>query len=170
MLLAPYMRDGAPQISRWQQDTMRGSHVDLVGGRLRVYGLPWQGAATTRSMEGLAEAMAAARAGEEAAGIEYRLLMMHTGVEGIVPRVQGLPAMAQFQPLRSHVDYLALGHIHKPYEFEGWMYNPGSTETCGAEESAWEDRGYYFVEIDTDEPERIIDPNTTSRKAVDDHS
>ncbi len=159
ILLAPFMRNGAPVLSRWQPDTMRGSHVDLVGGRLRVYGLPWQGAATNRSMEGLAEAMAAARSEEEAAHIEYRLLMMHTGVEGIVPRVQGLPAMAQFQPLRSHADYLALGHIHKPYEYDGWMYNPGSTETCGAEESAWEDRGYYFVEIDTDDPERVIDPD-----------
>jgi DNA repair exonuclease SbcCD nuclease subunit len=159
ILLAPYMREGAPVLSLWQPDTMRGSHADVVGGRLRIYGLPWQGAATNRSMEGLAEAIEAAHSEEESAGIEYRLLMMHTGVEGIVPRVQGLPAMAQFQPLRPHVDYLALGHVHKHYEFDGWMYNPGSTETCGAEESAWEDRGYYFVEIDTDDPQRVTDPN-----------
>jgi DNA repair exonuclease SbcCD nuclease subunit len=71
--------------------------------------------------------------------------------------------MPQFQPLRNCVDYLALGHIHKPYEFDGWIYNPGSTETCGAEEVAWEDRGYYFVEIDTDTPERIIDPDKQAR-------
>jgi hypothetical protein len=37
------------------------------------------------------------------------------------------------------------------------MYNPGSPETCSAEETQWEDRGYYYVEIDTDTPERIID-------------
>jgi exonuclease SbcD len=162
-LLAPIMRDGAPVLSYWQPDAMRGSHIDLLDGRLRVYGLPWQGAATNRSMEGLAGALAAARAGEEAEGVEYRLLMMHTGIEGIVPRVQGLPSMSQFQPLRTWVDYLALGHVHKPYEFDGWIYNPGSTETWGAEESAWEDRGYYFVEIDTGEPERVIDPNKTAR-------
>jgi DNA repair protein SbcD/Mre11 len=162
-LLAPIMRDGAPVLGQWQSDTMRGSHVDLLGGRLRVYGLPWQGAATNHSMEGLAEALASAHAEEESAGIEYRLLMMHTGIEGIVPRVQGLPSMAQFQPLQTYVDYLALGHVHKPYEFDGWIYNPGSTETCGAEESAWEDRGYYVVEIDTDEPERVIDPDKAAR-------
>ncbi len=162
-LLAPVMRNGAPILGQWQLDTMRGSHVDLLGGRLRVYGLPWQGAATNHSMEGLAEALASAHAEEESAGVEYRLLMMHTGIEGIVPRVQGLPSMAQFQPLQTYVDYLALGHVHKPYEFDGWIYNPGSTETCGAEESAWEDRGYYVVEIDTDEPERVIDPNKAAR-------
>src|SRR6266566_2291449 len=162
-LLAPLMRDGSPVLSLWQQDRMLGSHVDLLDGRLRVYGLPWQGAATLRSIEGLARVMEAGRASEDAAGVEYRRLLMHTSVEGIVPRIQGLPSMAQFQPLRKCVDYLALGHVHKPYEFDGWMYNPGSTETCGAEEAAWEDRGYYFVEIDTGEPERVVDPNKPAR-------
>jgi DNA repair exonuclease SbcCD nuclease subunit len=89
--------------------------------------------------------------------------MMHTGVDGIVPRVQGLPTMAMFQPLRVSVDYLALGHVHKPYEFDGWMYNPGSTETCGAEEALWEDRGYYYVTIDTEHPEQIIDVERKER-------
>ncbi|HKV60075.1 MAG TPA: metallophosphoesterase [Ktedonobacteraceae bacterium] len=148
-LLIPRMRDGAPVIAPWEQSTMAGSYVDILDGKVRVYGLPWQGASTVRTIEGMAQAMEAARAEEEAAGIEYRLLMMHTGVDSVVPRVQGLPTMAQFQPLRRHVDYLALGHVHKPYEFDGWMYNPGSTETCGAEEAAWEDRGYYFVELDS---------------------
>src|SRR6266436_5210169 len=161
MLLAPKMRDGVPLLAPWDQRTMLGSHVDLLGGHLRIYGLPWQGAATVRSMEGLAQALEAARAEEVAAGIEYRLLVMHTGVDRVVPRIQGLPTMAQFQPLRHCVDYLALGHVHKPYEFDGWMYNPGSTETWGAEEAAWE-RGYYFVEIDTDAAESI-DPKEQAR-------
>lgn len=163
MLLSPVMRDGAPLLTPWQQETMQGTYVDLKGGRLRVYGLPWQGASTVRSMEGLVEALKAARREEEANGVEYRLLAMHTGVEGIVARIHGLPSMAHFQPLRECVDYLALGHVHKPYEFDGWMYNPGSTETCGSEESLWEDRGYYYVEIDTDNPERIIDLSKKER-------
>src|SRR5579863_7289654 len=149
ILLSPRMREGAPVIAPWEQSAMAGSHVDVLDGKVRVYGLPWQGAATARSIEGLAQALEAARMGEAAAGIEYRLLMMHTGVDGVVPRVQGLPTRSQFQSLRRHVDYLALGHVHKPYEFDNWIYNPGSTETCGAEEAAWEDRGYYFVQIDS---------------------
>src|SRR6266446_3122633 len=112
MLLAPKMRDGVPLLALWDQRTMLGSHVDLLGGRLRIYGLPWQGADTARSMEGLAQALEAARAEEVAAGIEYRLLVMHTGVDSVVPRIQGLPTMAQFQPLRHCVDYLVLGHVH----------------------------------------------------------
>src|SRR6266446_2232629 len=163
MLLAPRMREGAPLLTSWEQESMLGSHVDLLRGRLRVYGLPWQGAATLRSMEGLTQALEATRAEEVAAGIEYRLLMMHTGVDSIVPRIQGLPTMAQFQPLRPYIDYLALGHVHKPYELDGWRYNPGSTETCGPEESAWESLGYYFVEIDTGDPESVIDPGKPAR-------
>ena len=151
ILLAPIMQEGVPLITPWDPETMLGSHIDLIGGKVRVYGLPWQGAAITRSLEGMAQALKAAHAEEEAQGIEYRLLTMHTGVDGMVSRVQGLPTMGQFRLLRDYIDYLALGHVHKPYELEGWIYNPGSPETCSAEETQWDDRGYYYVEIDTDQ-------------------
>lgn len=152
ILLNPYMRDGAPQLTPWNQQEMRGAYVDLKGSALRVYGLPWYGASTPRVMEGLARQLADARAEENAAGVEYRVLLMHTGVEGILPSLHGLPTRAQFEPLRGLVDYVALGHVHKPYCIDGWLHNPGSTETWGAEESAW-DRGYYAVTVHTDVPE-----------------
>jgi len=163
-LLDPRMLDGAPVLEPWNDRNMLGAYVDLLGGKLRVYGLKWQGAATARSLEGLNRALELAREEELAAGVEYRLLMMHTGVDGIVPRLQGLPTQGQFDPLKKHIDYLALGHVHKPFEISGWIYNPGSTETCGAEEAAWEDRGYYYVEVDTETPERIIDPVRQERR------
>jgi len=149
-LLDPRMQDGAPVLEPWTKEKMLGAYVDLPGGKLRVYGLKWQGAATARSLEGLAQALAEVQESERAAGIEYRLLMMHTGVDGIVPRLLGLPTQSQFEPLKKYIDYLALGHVHKPFEIGDWIYNPGSTETCGAEEVAWAERGYYLVEIDTE--------------------
>ncbi|MBE3559741.1 MAG: exonuclease SbcCD subunit D [Ktedonobacteraceae bacterium] len=163
ILLSPVMQDGAPLLTPWRKENMQGAYIDLLDGKLRIYGLPWQGAAIHRSIEGLAQALAEARASEDAAGVEYRLLTMHTGIDGIVPRVQGLPTFGQLQALRDYVDYLALGHVHKPYEFDGWIYNPGSTETCSAEEWQWQDRGFYYVEIDTDEPERIINVEKKER-------
>ena len=149
-LLDPRMQDGAPLLEPWNAGSMKGAYVDLPGKNLRVYGLKWQGASTARSLEGLAKALDE----EPASEIEYRLLMMHTGVDGIVPRLAGLPLQSQFDPLKKHIDYLALGHVHKPFEIGDWIYNPGSTETCSAEEVAWEDRGYYYVEIDTEAPEK----------------
>jgi predicted phosphodiesterase len=162
-LLNPTVAEGLPQLTAWDADSLRGAYVDLKGGKLRVYGLPWYGASTTRVMEGLARALEAARPAEEAAGTEYRVLVLHTGVEGIVPQLHGLPTRAQFEPLRGLVDYVALGHVHKHYCIDDWLYNPGSTETWGAEESAWE-RGYYAVAIDTDVPAGA--PRHTARHLV----
>lgn len=162
-LLSPDMQEGSPVLTPWERSTMTGAYVDLLDGQLRVYGLPWLGAATVRTMETMAAALTEARTIGAEEGIQYRLLMMHTGIEGQVARMHGLPARAHFQPLAEHIDYLALGHVHKPYEFDGWIYNPGSTETCSAEESQWEDRGYYYVEIDTDNPERIIQSERKER-------
>jgi DNA repair protein SbcD/Mre11 len=151
ILLNPLVEDGVPALSAWDPIAMRGAYTDVCAGKLRVYGLPWYGASTARVMEGFARELAAARPQEEDAGVEYRVLAMHTGVEGIVPNLHGLPTRAQFEPLRGLVDYVALGHVHKPYEIDDWLYNPGSTETWGAEESEW-DRGYYVVRVDTAVP------------------
>jgi DNA repair exonuclease SbcCD nuclease subunit len=151
ILLNPLVEDGVPKLSAWDGAAMRGAYVDVCDGRLRVYGLPWYGASTARIMEGFARELTAGRTEEAAAGVEYRVLAMHTGIEGIVPHLHGLPTRAQFEPLRGLVDYVALGHVHKPYEMDDWLYNPGSTETWGAEESEWE-RGYYVVRVDTGVP------------------
>jgi DNA repair protein SbcD/Mre11 len=166
-LLSPIVRDGAPELAEWSQQTMQGLYVPLKDGRIRVYGLPWYGASTARVMRGLAETLEAGRAAEDAAGVEYRVLLLHTGVEGILPQLQGLPTRADFEPLRGLVDYVALGHVHKPYEIDNWLFNPGSTETWGAEESAW-DRGYYAVQVDTDvapgEPKQRAEHITNPRR------
>lgn len=156
-LLHPVVRDGEPVLSAWKAETLRGAYIDLMGGRLRVYGLPWFGAGTARIVESFAAVLSQARAEEEQQGVQYRVLLMHTGVEGIVPRLHGLPTRAQLEPLHGLVDYLALGHVHKPYEIDNWMYNPGSTETCSAEEAEWADRGYYLVEVDTEQAQEDED-------------
>jgi DNA repair exonuclease SbcCD nuclease subunit len=151
-LLNPIVRDGIPVLAPWNQEAMRGAYVDLHGGALRVYGLPWYGAGTARVMEQFARELARVRPEEDAAGVRYRVLLLHTGVDGIMPQLHGLPTRAQFEPLRGLVDYVALGHVHKPYMIDNWLFNPGSTETWSAEESAW-DRGFYVVTVDTDAPE-----------------
>ena len=151
-LLNPTVREGNLVLGSWDQQTMRGAYVDLLGGAIRVYGLPWYGAGTARMMEQLAHELARTRAEEDAAGVQYRVLLLHSGVEGQLPQLHGLPTRQQFEPLHGLIDYVALGHVHKPYEIDDWLYNPGSTETWGAEESAW-DRGYYYVQVDTKAPD-----------------
>jgi exonuclease SbcD len=144
VLLNPEFRDGEPRLAPYT--SRRGSYFDPVPG-LRVHGLRYMGAVTAK----VVERYAAALADQPKDGIEYSIFLTHAGVEGVLPDQGGL-SLREWSVLRPHVDYLALGHIHKPYEFDGWIYNPGSLEACAITEIAWPERGYYLVEVDTERP------------------
>lgn len=135
-------REGVPELSAW--DGQQGAYLDIVEG-VRVYGLKHYGAVTDRVVDGLARALADA----DHSSLEYVILVMHAGLEGVLPHYSATLTHSQLAPLRGYVDYLALGHIHKPFEREDWIYNPGSPETCGLDEAAWPERGYYLVEVET---------------------
>ncbi len=138
-------KEGVPVLTPW--DGTEGAYLDLVGGSVRIYGLKYYGASTARVVEGLIGALA----GTDGGSAEYVILVMHAGLEGVLPHYSATLTHSQIAPLRDYVDYLALGHIHKPFEREGWIFNPGSPETCGMDEAAWSDRGYYLVEVDTEQ-------------------
>ncbi|MBA3825651.1 MAG: exonuclease SbcCD subunit D [Ktedonobacterales bacterium] len=133
----------------WSSESKQGGYYDLPGG-VRIYGVPWYGGSTAAIIERVGEALRRMAEDEAQAGVRYRALMLHTGVDGVVPNLHGLPTRTQFDPLRGLVDYIALGHVHKPYAFDDWLYNPGSTETVSAEEAAWK-RGYYDVTVRLDD-------------------
>ncbi|GAB4531101.1 MAG: DNA repair exonuclease [Anaerolineae bacterium] len=143
-LLNPTFREGVPELTAW--DGQHGAYLDPVEG-VRVYGLKHYGAVTDRVVGSLAKALASA----DHSGLEYVILVMHAGLEGILPHYSAILTHSQLSPLRDYVDYLALGHIHKPFEREGWIYNPGSPETCGMDEADWSERGYYLVEVETEQ-------------------
>ncbi len=122
-----------------------GAYVEPVPG-LRVYGMRYYGSSTSHIVKKVADTLAAA----DIQGIEYTIFMAHAGVEGVLDHQGGAVSHREMAPLRPHVDYLALGHIHKPYAFDDWIYNPGSPETNSLTEAAWPERGYYLVEVDTE--------------------
>jgi hypothetical protein len=70
---------------------------------------------------------------------------------------------AQLDPLRAHCQYLALGHVHKPFTQDNWIYNPGSLETNSVTEVDWDDRGYLVVDVDMDAREGPAHKVTTVR-------
>ena len=133
----------------WSSAQRQGGYYDLPGKGMRIYGVPWYGGSTAAIMQRVGEELQRVQVEEEQAGVRYRVLMLHTGVDGVVPSLHGLPTRTQFDPLRGLVDYIALGHVHKPYDFDNWLFNPGSTETVSAEEASWK-RGYYLVEVALD--------------------
>ena len=121
-----------------------GAYVEPVAG-LRVYGMRYYGSATAAVVQRVADAMAET----DTQGVEYTIFMAHAGVEGVLDHQSGALSHRALSPLRPFVDYLALGHFHKPYEFDNWVYNPGSPETNSLTEADWSERGYYLVEVNT---------------------
>jgi exonuclease SbcD len=119
-----------------------GAYVDLPGG-IRVYGLKYYGASTGKVFGLFADALAEM----DHKDADFAILVAHAGLEGQLPRYSGMLTHNDLAPLRERINYLALGHIHKPYAVDGWIYNPGSPETWSIEEVAWPERGYYLVEI-----------------------
>jgi DNA repair protein SbcD/Mre11 len=130
---------GEPFYFPW--DGQRGGYIDLDCG-VRVLGSYWYGSTAPKAIEQIAEAMATLPP------TPYpNVLMFHHGMEGQIARYQGALRYAEVLPLKeAGVDYLALGHIHKNYQVDGWIFNPGSTEANSVEESSF-DRGVYLVDI-----------------------
>ncbi len=142
VLLQPKFADGVLHLSPYTNRA--GSYYDPVPG-VRVHGLKYAGSITDQLVQRYAEALAA----QPKDDIHYSIFLTHAGVEGVLPDQGGL-SLRQWGVLRPHIDYLALGHIHKPYTFDDWIYNPGSLESCAISETEWVERGYYLVEIDTE--------------------
>lgn len=142
MLLEPNEgRSGEPLLTPWDATKRSGSYVDLDCG-VRIIGSNWYGATAPRAIEKLAEAVTQL---PPAPG--STILMFHHGLEGHIARYAGALRYADVLPLKqAGVNYLALGHIHKNYSEEGWIFNPGSLEANNVEESRYQ-RGAYLVDI-----------------------
>jgi DNA repair exonuclease SbcCD nuclease subunit len=75
----------------------------------------------------------------------FNVLIQHFGIEGYMENVPGAD-LAFIQTLRHKVDYLALGHFHKQYIIDNWIFNPGSSEAACSIDFSFK-RGVFLVEI-----------------------
>lgn len=141
ILLDARPKDGRIALTPYSPDE-GGAYVDLPGG-VRVYGLKYYGAATERVLSLFQQALSELPGPQPA----YSILLMHAGLEGVLARCSGAVPRQAIEPLRPYLNYVALGHIHKPYEIDGWIYNPGSLETWSMDEAEWTNRGYYAVDL-----------------------
>ncbi len=132
---------GEPLYEPWNPDEKRGGYVDLDCG-VRVIGSQWYGASAPKAIAQLAEAIQALPP-----AIAHTIMLFHHGLEGQIARYQGALRYADLLPLKqAGVEYLALGHIHKNYEEQGWIFNPGSLEANNIDETTYK-RGAYLVEL-----------------------
>lgn len=139
-LLEPVYDEGGVNLHPWNERERRGSYIDLAGAR--IFGSLWYGSTVGQALGSLVEALRE----HHQEGL-YPIMMLHTDVEGQLNRpIPALP-VARLDELRSHIRYLALGHTHKKFEIDGWVYNPGSLEACNVDEY-FNERGAYLVDFD----------------------
>lgn len=141
ILLDAYMKDNQFVIAPWDNVTRKGAFIDLPCGA-RIIGSRYYGASTPQVLEKYLEVLAGLPSAP------YSIFMLHAGLQGTLDIQAPSVNRTQLDPLRAYTDYIAMGHFHKPYEQDGWIYNPGSLETVGVEEVSWDDRGYLYVEVD----------------------
>lgn len=142
ILLEPTSSEGTVIYDMWNGEA--GGYVDLDCG-VRVLGSSWYGASAPKAIVSLAEAIQ-----KLPPSPSHSVMLFHHGLEGQIARYQGALTYNDLLPLKeAGIDYLALGHIHKSYSEQGWIFNPGSLEANSVEEAKY-DRGAFLVQLTPD--------------------
>lgn len=131
---------------------LMGDYVEL--DNVRIFGMKYLGSSTTSVIRQIAKEIKQISAAQ---GEKYTILMMHFGIEGHGGQeTSGEIPYNSLLPLKDAVNYLALGHYHVNYEFDGWVFNPGSVEMISMYEYD-QPKGFYHVR---DSGPKLITPLT----------
>lgn len=128
---------------------LMGDFVDVDG--VRIFGVRYLGSQTRNTIPQIAKEIEAINDRCEcececgSGKPDYTILMMHFGMEGVIG-ASGIGEVSynSLLPLRDVVDYLALGHYHIQYEYDGWIFNGGSCEMVSISEHK-KPKGFYHV-------------------------
>ncbi len=119
---------------------LMGDFVEL--DNVRIFGVKYLGSSTVSIIPQISEEIKKINV---ANGEKYTILMMHFGMEGQVKQeAAGEIPYNSLLPLKEAVNYLALGHYHMNYEFDDWVFNPGSIEMIAMNEYGMP-KGFYHV-------------------------
>ncbi len=124
------------------------SHAGFIDIKdTRIFGLQYSGQQTSERLQQIPEEIQ--QVNNEFGQADFTILMGHFGVEGHIPGITGGVSEETLAPLQEVVDYLALGHLHKQYSENNWIFNPGSLEAHDTREATW-DLGYYLTTLTKD--------------------
>ncbi|MBN2156182.1 MAG: metallophosphoesterase [Candidatus Lokiarchaeota archaeon] len=84
---------------------------------------------------------------------DFTILLNHFGIQG---QMQGIPGQSysNLLPLKKKIDYFGLGHFHKQYIIDNWIFNPGcNIPVCLSDFNL--PHGYFIVEVEKNKGYRI---------------
>lgn len=123
---------------------------------IRIIGIGYLGSTTSVYLKGLENKIPKSE--------KFTVLMLHAAINRLYNEDMGDINLDILTPLKGIVDYIALGHIHTKYEYEDFMYNPGSLENIRIKDGKKnEKKGYNIVSFE--EKEKNVDfYNSKQRK------
>lgn len=85
---------------------------------------------------------------------KFTILMLHAAINRLCGEDMGDVNVETLSPLKDVVDYIALGHIHTKYEYNDFIYNPGSIENIRIKDGKRSNKkGFYIVNFSDKEKE-----------------
>jgi len=146
--LKPKFEDKELVVEEW--NGQEGAYVDL--GFARIYGMKYYGSLTPKILD---------KYYKKIRKNNFTIFMAHVGIEGYM-NIYGCIPSGKLHRLKSKVDYVALGHIHKSFVENNFIFNPGSLEVCDISEVNFK-RGLFYVEYDNELKYKLIEGLSTRK-------
>jgi len=143
-LLKPEFPEG--KILLQSYDGSKGSVYEE--GDIRVVGLGYLGATTSRRIAEAAEQLRQYKTHGYTSEGPFTILMLHAAVDRLMDMDMAGITSDSLGVFSDCVDYIALGHIHSRQERPG-VYNPGAPESVHIDEVRKnQEKGFYHVTVD----------------------
>jgi DNA repair exonuclease SbcCD nuclease subunit len=137
ILLDVNLEDSPKELFKsYDYDLKKGGKIQIKN--VIIHGIQYIGQNPVKNLPKIKEAI------QKDKGI-YNILLQHFGIEGQMKNVPGVK-IENVELLKDRVNYLALGHFHRQFILDDWIYNPGSSEATSWIDSTFK-RGIFLVEI-----------------------
>lgn len=124
---------------------------------IRIIGVGYLGSTTQMYLKNLEQKIKKSN--------KFTVLMLHAAVNRLCGSDMGDINIEILKPLNKVVDYIALGHIHNCYEYNDFIYNPGSLENIRLVDGrSNEKKGYYLVSYNEKKKKEVTFINSVKRK------
>jgi len=143
-LLQTKFDKGEPVISKWDKVSKVGSYTDY--GDIRIFGVGYLGASTKKKIELLEPHLKLSN---------FNIMMLHASINSMLYSDLGGIKKEEIEILKNKINYLALGHIHKKYELDNWILNPGSLENWRIDEATHQ-KGFFHVKLESNKIKEVV--------------